>query len=151
MAHAPEEMARTKYGKRVIYHSETGQRIERWPVDARAMVECGEYTATPPDDAPPVDPPTPKDEGVVRTPGGGVPAATAEKRSRLMADWNDQQKIAPASYLGRWPDGPASDLAREIVELDETLSAPSTAPAVKPSTSADAKPAEPVKLPEAKG
>lgn len=31
-----------------IYHAKTGAAIERWPVDARGMVECGEYTLTPP-------------------------------------------------------------------------------------------------------
>lgn len=114
MAHA----LKTKRGMWVLYHGQTGQRIERWPVDARGMIECGEYTTTPPEDAEPVEAPSPEDEGVVRTEGGTVPGALAERRSRLMAEWNQQQKMTPEAYLGRWPDGPNADLAREIVTLD---------------------------------
>lgn len=36
---------RTSEGKAVIYERSTGQAIERWPVDARGMIESGEYTA----------------------------------------------------------------------------------------------------------
>ena len=35
-------------GKVFLYHVETGEEIERWPVDARGMIGCGEYTLTPP-------------------------------------------------------------------------------------------------------
>lgn len=35
-------------GKVTIYHATTGAAINRWPVDARGMVENGEYRLTPP-------------------------------------------------------------------------------------------------------
>ena len=35
-------------GKVTLYHVETGEAIERWPVDARGMVAHGEYTLEPP-------------------------------------------------------------------------------------------------------
>ena len=34
--------------KWVLFNTSTGERIERWPVDARAMVACGEYTTDTP-------------------------------------------------------------------------------------------------------
>lgn len=33
-----------------IYHAKTGEAIERWPVDARGMIACGEYRLDPPVD-----------------------------------------------------------------------------------------------------
>lgn len=35
------------FGKVMVYHVETGKAVERWPVDARGMVACGEYTYDP--------------------------------------------------------------------------------------------------------
>lgn len=35
--------------KVTIWSVETGEPIERWPVDARGMVECGEYVTDPAD------------------------------------------------------------------------------------------------------
>jgi len=43
----------TPTGKMRLYHATTGRAIERWPVDARAMLACGEYTADPIDGAMP--------------------------------------------------------------------------------------------------
>jgi len=40
--------ARTPEGKWTLYRRTDGQRYERWPVDARAMLATGEYTADPP-------------------------------------------------------------------------------------------------------
>lgn len=34
---------RTPHGKIVLFKVSTGKRIERWPVDARGMLECGEF------------------------------------------------------------------------------------------------------------
>jgi hypothetical protein len=34
--------------KVVLIHKSTGERIERWPVDARGMIEHGDYTADTP-------------------------------------------------------------------------------------------------------
>jgi hypothetical protein len=38
---------RTSEGKWVLYQCATGKRLERWPVDARAMLASGDYTADP--------------------------------------------------------------------------------------------------------
>jgi hypothetical protein len=38
---------RTSGTKVALYHTETGQRIERWPVDAREILQRGEYALTP--------------------------------------------------------------------------------------------------------
>lgn len=40
-------------GKVTIYHAVTGEAIERWPVDARGMIDCDEYTLTPPSEGAP--------------------------------------------------------------------------------------------------
>lgn len=40
--------ARTPEGKVVLYHRASGQRMERWPVDARDMVRSGDYTTDAP-------------------------------------------------------------------------------------------------------
>lgn len=37
-------MQKTDSGKVIVYSVETGEPCERWPVDARGMVECGEYS-----------------------------------------------------------------------------------------------------------
>lgn len=37
-------MLRTPDGKWVLFHTKTGKQIERWSVDARAMIATGEYT-----------------------------------------------------------------------------------------------------------
>lgn len=47
MIQLPE--ARTREGKVVLYDRATGQRLERWPVDARDMVRSGDYTTDAPD------------------------------------------------------------------------------------------------------
>lgn len=39
---------RTPEGKWVLYDVSTGERMERWPVDARGMIESGGYTADAP-------------------------------------------------------------------------------------------------------
>jgi hypothetical protein len=39
---------RTPEGKIVLFHGETGERFERWPVDAREMLACGAYTTDDP-------------------------------------------------------------------------------------------------------
>lgn len=39
---------RTSEGKWVIYHRATGQRMERWSIDARGLVASGDYTTDDP-------------------------------------------------------------------------------------------------------
>lgn len=38
-------LASTAEGKVILVEVSTGSRIERWPVDARDMIACGEYVA----------------------------------------------------------------------------------------------------------
>lgn len=64
---------RTREGKWAIYHAVTGQQIERWPVDARAMLATGEYVAVPPSGASPLPPPTPEERGIVEKPDAAFP------------------------------------------------------------------------------
>lgn len=42
-------LTRTPDGKVVLYSRATGQRFERWPVDARDMLASGDYTQEAPD------------------------------------------------------------------------------------------------------
>lgn len=63
---------RTPEGKWAIYHGTTGQRIDRWPVDAKAMIATGEYTGTPPEGVAP-DPLSPEDRGIVENPKAILP------------------------------------------------------------------------------
>lgn len=39
---------KTSQGKVVLWERASGQRLERWPVDARGMVAQGDYTFEPP-------------------------------------------------------------------------------------------------------
>jgi hypothetical protein len=41
-------LPRNPEGKVVVFHRVTGERFERWPVDAREMIQMGEYRVTPP-------------------------------------------------------------------------------------------------------
>ena len=41
------QVEKTAQGKVAIYNVETGERVERWPVDARGMIASGEFSATP--------------------------------------------------------------------------------------------------------
>lgn len=38
-------------GKVVVFDRATGERLERWPVDARELLATGDYAASPPDTA----------------------------------------------------------------------------------------------------
>lgn len=49
---------RTADGKVVLYFRETGERFERWSVDAREMLATGAYTL----DAPPAVNTTPREK-----------------------------------------------------------------------------------------
>jgi hypothetical protein len=40
-------IARTPDGKWVLFRVATGERLERWPVDARPLIATGEYTTDP--------------------------------------------------------------------------------------------------------
>lgn len=41
------QVEKTAQGKVAIYNVETGDRVERWPVDARGMIASGEFSPTP--------------------------------------------------------------------------------------------------------
>lgn len=136
---------RTQYGKVAIYEVATGRRIERWPVDARRMIECGEFTAEPPEgpeanqeDGSKVE--QDSEKGGQKAPV--VPGLAAERASRLLEQWD--QKVTPEDYLQRWPTGPNAELAQQIVDLK----AEATQSGAKVSTAAEATPAAPLKLPE---
>jgi hypothetical protein len=45
----PPAFSKTPDGKAVLFHRSTGERFERWPVDAREMWATGQYAAEPPD------------------------------------------------------------------------------------------------------
>lgn len=64
---------RTPEGKWAIYHAVTGQQIDRWPVDARAMLGCGEYVAMPPQGAPGIAPVSPEARGIIERPDAVMP------------------------------------------------------------------------------
>ena len=136
---------RTPTGKWVIYEVATGQQVERWPVDARRMIECGEFSAEPPEgqEADQEDPSKvesdPEKDGQKAS---VVPGLAAERASRLLEQWD--QKVTPEEYLRRWPTGPNAELAQQIVDLQ----AEASKSGAKVSTAADATPAAPLKLPE---
>lgn len=45
-------LERTREGMVAIYSRATGERLYRWPVDARAMIETADYTIERPDETP---------------------------------------------------------------------------------------------------
>lgn len=134
---------RTHTGKVVLWHRETGQRFERWPVDAREMTATGAYTYDAPAGRPPEQGATPEERGLVETPQPQVIGLAAERRSRLMEQWD--KTVSPEAYLERWPDGPNADLAREIIAAGTAH--PTGAPA-NVVQSGEAGPAAPVKIPD---
>lgn len=72
---------RTPEGKWRIYDRETGQHLDRWPVDARGMLSGGKYVAEPPEGAEPIEV-TPEQRGIVEKPNPTVPGLEAERKSR---------------------------------------------------------------------
>lgn len=74
---------RTPEGKVVLIRASTGERFERWPVDAREMLATGEYTQGQPDPAPP-----PAVLGIPQLPkeiAPGVPAVYTHARDAAPA------------------------------------------------------------------
>jgi hypothetical protein len=55
----------------VLWEVATGRQVTRWPVDARGMLACGEYTTTPPDGVQPDIPAPPP--AAVTAPAPPVP------------------------------------------------------------------------------
>lgn len=151
------EPERTQYGKVVLYHKKTRERIERWPVDARGMLEHGEYVAEPPKGKAKSKPASESDsndqqaaagategaEAEAEAPAPVVPGHPAERASRLLEQWD--QKVTPEEYVKRWPNAKTdvAKLAAEIVALNKK--------AAKSGAKVDSEgsPAAPVQLPEA--
>ena len=128
-------------GKVIIYHVETGEAFERWPIDAREMLSTGDYTQEVPGGAkggtgappaPPLDPvPHVKaaEEALKDHPHKVInrepepppaaipppeePAAPAPADEELV--WT--LKTKPEQYLKRNPNGPNAELARKILGL----------------------------------
>jgi hypothetical protein len=50
---------KTAEGKWVVFDQATGRQLERWPVDAKLLVESGAYTLDPPEGVDPVLPKAP--------------------------------------------------------------------------------------------
>lgn len=116
MGHAMKT-ERTKEGKVVIYDASTGQRLERWPVDARAMVASGEFVEFPP---------------------SGEPDTVPETRPSL--DPAEVESVKPVAAAPVLTPAPHPD-ALGITPLPSVT--PTGAPAVH-STAADAAPAVPL-------
>jgi hypothetical protein len=119
---------RTPAGKWRIYDRATGQPLDRWPVDARGMLERGDYVAEPPEgvEAPVV---TPEQRGIVERPNPTVPGLEAERKSRADAAKAPSEPV-PATPV---PDVPPAD------------------PNLKTVKAEDAGPAEPLQPPKRRG
>jgi len=119
---------RTPAGKWRIYHRETGQPLDRWPVDARGMLDGGDYTEDAPEgvEAPVV---TPEQRGIIEQPNPVVPGLEAERRSRADA--------------ARAPEGP--------VPVTPVPNVPPADPDLKIVKAEDAGPAEPLQAPKRRG
>lgn len=70
--------SRTSGTKVALFHIETGQRIERWPVDAREILQRGGYALTPPN-----EPPVEDVEAALRV---AMPPAAAPTDAALISD-----------------------------------------------------------------
>lgn len=145
---------RTPRGKWVIYRADTGERLERWPVDARGMLETDEFTAEAPGGgedtpAPAAEPepepgPEPEDEGE-DTEDEPVIGIEAERASRLREQWD--KATQPADYIERYgEDTDAGQLARRILDAEEAAKGAATQ-----NVAGEAGEAEPVSLPEPRG
>lgn len=152
---------RTPRGKWVIYDAETGERLERWPVDAKDMLATDEFVAEPPEggaegEAAEADPEAhaPDEDGEGAEPEGSaegeadtegrVIGIEAERASRLREQWD--KATPPAEYIERYgEETDAGQLARKILDAEEA------AKGAEPSVTGEAGPAEPVELPDARG
>lgn len=145
---------RTQRGKWVIYRADDGERLERWPIDARAMLETDEFVAEPPDGggespAPAAEPestpesePEPKAQEEEAEPQ--VIGLDAEKASRLREQWD--KATPPAEYIDRYgEDTDAGQLARKILDAEEA------AKGAPQNVTGEAGEAQPVSLPESRG
>ena len=113
---------RTQTGKWVIWDTSTGERSERFSVDARELIDRGTHSDVPPKD----QPPTPEGEdggedGVVRLPGGWRVENTSPGWWKVFNDEGEQVGDArrskkealsqvPATHQ---PGGTASGATRE--------------------------------------
>ena len=86
-------------GMHVIYSAETGERFERWPIDAREMLETGAYTREIPDSGGEVaTPPLPRGldpESLTDDPVPHLRQAEAEAKVRNVA-LNPQEPPVPS-------------------------------------------------------
>lgn len=105
---------RTHEGKWVLYHTATGKRFERWPVDGRDMIASGDYTADPSEcqvaaatvaAAPiaPAPPPIPIPEPAEHSPG--VPLVVTKSADAAPAQVSPlptgQTSVAPKGRRGK--------------------------------------------------
>jgi hypothetical protein len=164
---------RTKDGMVVLYHAETGTRIERYPVDARGMIACGEYVeypeqvkgATPADTENPPQPPqeTPGGSGKGTGEGSGVGAqqsanASGEALPPAVPPTAGTRDPAEVSQVQPLPAAPVVTPPAVVAPWGGTESLPKVSPTGAPavySTAADATassaPSAPVRKTAARG
>jgi len=141
------QVEKTAQGRWVLYDTKTGERIERWPVDARGMLDAGTHTITPPDNAKQgagVRSGTPAGEtgGVqfdpVKTPsmdrvGGAThPGAPPEPGEAVLGASTEVTAIAPAEEPGEVQNPPTlTEQGRP--PIGDTLTADEKARALPPA------------------
>ena len=91
---------RTPDGKVVLFLKSTGQRFERWPVDAREMMNTGDYSHAPIEDEPEASP----------NEGEGAPVGVAPLPENL-ADMTKAELVDVGATLGLTLDKDAANKA----------------------------------------
>lgn len=131
---------RTHNGRCVIYHAETGERVERFAVDARGMLGSGEYVEVAPGGADEGPAPASAPAAVPAAPEPRIIGLEAEKASRLRERWT--KSTEPADYIKKYgEESENGKLARQIVDAENA------AKKAERPTVGDAGPAEPLALP----
>lgn len=120
-------------GMAVLYRISTGERFERWPVDAREMMATGDYTTQSPDgpeapaEAPteaPTDPVPHVTQAEALNKAATAPGTAANPDAPAPADapaepapeWTG--KMSPENYIKRFPEGPKADLAKRVLGIE---------------------------------
>lgn len=139
----PELRFAPQPGKVLVYHRQTGERLERWPVDAKELLATGEYVT---------DPAQCENASAVRRNDSAGATADTSDHPDTAATASPAASHAPTDTsnpppVSADPMAAAVDPVPHVTAAATQLEHPTGAPAVV-STAATASPAAPVQVPQ---